>query len=241
MIVNKRKRGPAPGYSAVMSGEFEHDRRDLRASHEDRDQAVEQLRIAAGDGRLTPEELDERIEAAMSARTYGELEKVLQDLPGAVPSARPMPAAPMVPGGAPAVKDVVELHSRHGNIQRNGPWAVPLRLDIETRSGTVVLDFTEAVVSHPTLDISVAIRSGNLVLVLPPDIAVDTDNVSVRSGTIHQRAHRDGSVQPRLLITMYGHVRSGDILLDAPPQPGFLSNFRLGGPNRTIRWGGPKL
>ncbi len=45
----------------------------LRASHEDRDRVIEVLRVAAGDGRLTAEELDERVASAFSARTYGEL------------------------------------------------------------------------------------------------------------------------------------------------------------------------
>ena len=40
---------------------------ELRASHADRDEAVEVLREAAGDGRLTAEELDERLEAALPA------------------------------------------------------------------------------------------------------------------------------------------------------------------------------
>ena len=46
---------------------------DLRASHEDRDRVVDALRIAGGDGRLTAEELDTRLEIALSARTLGEL------------------------------------------------------------------------------------------------------------------------------------------------------------------------
>src|SRR5215472_17415029 len=53
----------------------------LRASHEDRDRVVEQLRVAAGDGRLSSEELDERLELALSARTYAELVPLTADLP----------------------------------------------------------------------------------------------------------------------------------------------------------------
>ena len=53
----------------------------LRASHGDRDRVVELLRVAAGDGRLTAEELDERLEAALTARTYGELAALTTDLP----------------------------------------------------------------------------------------------------------------------------------------------------------------
>ena len=58
-------------------------RSELRASHEDRDRVVEMLRVSAGDGRLTAEELDERLELAMTARTYGELARLVADLPAA--------------------------------------------------------------------------------------------------------------------------------------------------------------
>ena len=62
----------------------------LRASHVDRDRVVELLRVAAGDGRLTAEELDERLEAALTARTCGELAALTTDLP-AVPDSAPGP------------------------------------------------------------------------------------------------------------------------------------------------------
>ena len=41
----------------------------LRASHVDRDRVVELLRVAAGDGRLTAEELDGRLEAALDRKS----------------------------------------------------------------------------------------------------------------------------------------------------------------------------
>lgn len=59
---------------------FSHDPDpELRASHEDR--VVEILRISAGDGRLTGAELDQRLEAALEARTDRELEALTADLP----------------------------------------------------------------------------------------------------------------------------------------------------------------
>ena len=66
---------------------------ELRASHEDRDRVVEVLRAAAGDGRLTAEELDERLDAALTARTYRELAVLTTDLP-AVPGAAATGPAP---------------------------------------------------------------------------------------------------------------------------------------------------
>src|ERR1700684_4698596 len=92
-----------------MPGELAPDRRNLRVSHEDRDEVAEQLRVAAGDGRLTAEELDERLETALTARTYGELEGLLVDLPASV-----NPGAVVAP--APEAKELVQLKVSHGAI-----------------------------------------------------------------------------------------------------------------------------
>lgn len=49
-------------------------------AHADRDRAVDVLRIAAGDGLLTADELNERLEAALPARTLSELTALTADL-----------------------------------------------------------------------------------------------------------------------------------------------------------------
>jgi hypothetical protein len=53
----------------------------LRASDADRDAVAERLRHAAAEGRLEPEELEERLHTALRARTYGDLRRLLTDLP----------------------------------------------------------------------------------------------------------------------------------------------------------------
>jgi Flp pilus assembly protein TadB len=53
----------------------------LRASDADRDAVVDRLRDAAGEGRLEPDELEQRVDAALRARTYGDLAELLADLP----------------------------------------------------------------------------------------------------------------------------------------------------------------
>ncbi len=77
----------------------------MRAADADREHVAERLRTAAVEGRLLTEELEERLEAVFSARTYGELEALTQDLPRApAPSSRnrrssapiPWPAAVLV-------------------------------------------------------------------------------------------------------------------------------------------------
>ena len=53
----------------------------LRASDADREAVAERLRHAAVEGRLEPEELEERLHAALRGRTYGDLRRLLGDLP----------------------------------------------------------------------------------------------------------------------------------------------------------------
>jgi hypothetical protein len=168
---------------------------------------VEQLRVAAGDGRLTAEELDERLETALEARTFGELERLTTDLPAAGTAA-------IV--SVPEAKDVVHIDCGSGTTKRVGRWVVPRRMEIRVRSGSVKLDFTEAVFTQPTLEIHVEVRSGNLTLVTKPGVVVDTDDVTVRSGNASIREPWSGASTPTLLrIDVAGHVGSGNIVAHA--------------------------
>lgn len=53
----------------------------IRASDADREHVAERLREAAAEGRLLADELEERLGAALKARTYGELDRLVVDLP----------------------------------------------------------------------------------------------------------------------------------------------------------------
>jgi len=64
-------------------------RSTLRASDADREQFAERLRHATAEGRLLAEELEDRLGAVFRARTYGELDAVVADLPRAGVAERP--------------------------------------------------------------------------------------------------------------------------------------------------------
>jgi uncharacterized protein DUF1707 len=57
-------------------------RATLRASDADRERAIERLQQASTEGRLSTQELEQRLEAALSARTYAQLDALVVDLPG---------------------------------------------------------------------------------------------------------------------------------------------------------------
>src|SRR3984957_1584755 len=86
----------------------------LRASHADRDLVVEQLRVAAGDGRLSPEELDERLERALTARTYAELAVLTADLP-ATAGAVVAPPGPGAVSGTPKDLGRIDVRGSSGS------------------------------------------------------------------------------------------------------------------------------
>jgi hypothetical protein len=195
---------PDPGISPA---------RQLRASHVDRDAVVEVLRIAAGDGRLTPAELDERLEAALTAKTYAELALLTADLPAA--------GQPPVTAAVPA-KDLVQIDCRSGSAKRDGQWVVPQRIEARVTSGSIKLDLTQAIVVQPVLEVDVSVRSGSVTILTRPGIEVDADDVAVRSGSVGIRHHRGPAVPVILRVRVSGQVGSGSFKA-RPPRRSFVA------------------
>ena len=183
-------------------------RSELRASHDDRDRVVELLRVSAGDGRLTAEELDERLELAMTARTYGELARLVADLPEQ--------RAVASPATAPRAKDVVRIDTRSGHVRRVDRWVVPQRMEVKVTSGSVLLDLTQAVITEPVLKLDIDVRSGDVRLLTRPGIVVDADDVAIRSGNVRVKAPWDPDVPVRLRVEVTGKVGSGHLVARPP-------------------------
>ena len=200
-------RGGQSDLPATVAGE------ELRASHADRDQVVELLRVAAGDGRLSAEELDDRLERALTARTYAELAALTADLPGAA----------VVPPGAGAVsatpKDLARIHVRGSSIRRDGRWVVPKELDVKVIGGAVTLDFTEAVITQPLLRITAEVRGGGLRLITRPGIVVDAGDISVHGGSVTLPEPPGPGVPVLLRVEIAGSVRGAGITAGPPPPP----------------------
>ena len=122
--------------------------KDLRASDHDREHVAEQLRVAAGDGRLDFDELDERLGAAYRAKTYGELEPLVSDLPGARRSPVRREVAPqggqhptMPVGGRSFSGPAIAIF---GAATRKGSWVVPRRFQAFAVFGGVEIDLRDA-------------------------------------------------------------------------------------------------
>ena len=184
------------------------DKRALRASDEDRDQVAEALRQAAAEGRLTLTELDERIEQLYAARTYGELEPVVQDLPDVrLPGQSPGSSA-MVPRSNSSAVDRIGGHAS-GNqavavfsgAERSGHWVVASEFNAVAVFGGVELDLSEATLESSDTEIRAVAVFGGVDITVPADIRVIVDGNGVFGGYADQTKSQPPEGAPVLRIT----------------------------------------
>ena len=176
---------------------------ELRASHEDRDRVVELLRVAAGDGRLTAEELDERLEAALTARTQRQLAVLTADLP-----AGPTTGANRT---VPSPPDLLRMVHLGGNARQVGQWIVPKRIEVQCTGGNVRLDFTEAVITSPVVQIDALVRGGNFVIITRPGVVADISGVATIGGSANVRPLRGPQPPTILRVEVSGQIWGGNI------------------------------
>jgi len=130
----------------------------VRASDADRDRTVETLASASAEGRLTLEEYAQRSEAALVARTHGDLAGLIADLP-AVPASASL-AAPE------------RITAVLGNESRKGPWVVPPHLAVRSVLGDCHLEMQQAIIRQHVTTIDATVKFGTVTIFLPDGIEV---------------------------------------------------------------------
>ena len=155
-----------------------------RASDAEREAIVERLHDAGAEGRLTVEELAERIDAAYAARTHAELEPLVADLPAATgPGAAVGPAGgPSAPAPAPAGRMSSFVLGVMGSGDRRGRWRVPARMTVVNVMGGADLDLREAVLDGPEVEITVWSLMGGSDIVVPEGVHVELGGFAVMGG-----------------------------------------------------------
>jgi DUF1707 SHOCT-like domain len=184
---------------------------ELRVSDADREQVAESLRHAAGEGRLTVDELGERLDAAYAARTRADLERLTADLPaepGAGSTARPLP---VVPGGG-GTRWIISIMSGH---PRRGRWrAGPKVININFWGGSQ-LDFNDAELSAARTEVVVIAIMGGAEIWVPDGLDVEVSQFALMGGNDVQlgrdRPVPGGPVLHLRLVSIWGgtDVRRG--------------------------------
>jgi hypothetical protein len=182
----------------------------LRASDADRDRVIDLLRSAVGDGRLDPAEFDERLDAALAARTIDALTPLTADLIAAPGTAGAL-TLPLAGTPAQPATGLLTINGRHGSVRRDGRWTLPHRLALRTRWCSVMLDLTSAVRSGPELIIELQVHGGDVELVLAPGMVVDANELSVRHTRLAISRDAGDSTPETLSVHLAGRMRHGRI------------------------------
>ncbi len=191
--------------------------RDLRASDTDRERVIAMLGEALADGRLSHEEYSERMPAALSARTLGDLAALTTDL--APPEGQPL----QVDGGHPVT-------ALFGNAERKGRWVVPATLTCVATFGEVVLDLSEALLQDRHVVVNVYALFGRVRLVVPAGVDVvlnGTDILGRQRGATTRRVPTSSEIP---VVEVRGYVAASQILVRTPPRP-----------RRWLKWGRASL
>lgn len=172
----------------------------LRASDADRAAVRQLLEHAVGEGMLTLDEFTERLDTTLAARTRGDLDAVLADLP----TARRRPGAG-VPAGEPLL-----LRARMSSLTRRGEWTVPPRLRLDTRLCDTTLDFTSAQVQGPVVELDIDDYCSVTTLVLPDGATADLNALATVGSSATVRV-RTAPPSERLHLVVRGRVRLGTV------------------------------
>ncbi|MGW4029896.1 DUF1707 SHOCT-like domain-containing protein [Streptomyces sp. NPDC004838] len=142
----------------------------IRASDADRDRIADILRDALAEGRLDAEEHSERIDAVYRAKTLGELQPIVQDLPAAsAKSAEPDSYAYGPEAQAGPAENVVAVFS---SSVRKGRWSIGRRTNAFALFGSVEIDLTEALFQQRVTVINATSVFGNVEVRVPENITL---------------------------------------------------------------------
>ncbi|HTS95647.1 MAG TPA: DUF1707 domain-containing protein [Streptosporangiaceae bacterium] len=146
----------------------------IRASDQDREAVAQRLQQAFAERRLDDDEFDERMRAALTAKTSADLDRLTADLPAAAPGG----AAPAVPAGAPGRWAVAYKHS----IRRGGRWRVPERFTSVVYKGGGWLDLRAAELTAPVTTVVAVAYKSRIDILVPPGVRVEMDGFGVSKG-----------------------------------------------------------
>jgi hypothetical protein len=151
---------------------------DLRASDADRERTADQLRTAASEGRLSVEELEERVRLAYTLPTCRELEKLVADVtlrPG-VPVTRTGVTVREGPGGTRSVISIMGGHDRKGR------WRIAEHCRVLHILGGSDIDLNDAELSGAVTVIRALAIIGGGEIRVPDGVEVEVSGFAIIGG-----------------------------------------------------------
>lgn len=188
---------------------------DLRASDADRERVAKILHEAMSEGRLTIDELDERLQGVYQAKTLGELVPFTEDLPVTPEQTAPIPqqAATLSPriGGTALSSSAIAVLS---GFERGGIWTVPRLFSAIAFMGGGQLDLTRATFADRECTIQVFAFMGGIEVIVPEDITVRVTGFGFMGGFDHKGSHEGPPGAP--ILTVSGVAFMGGVEVRPP-------------------------
>lgn len=180
----------------------------MRVSNAEREAIIAKLHAATEEGRLDLDEFAERSQEAYAARTYGDLEHLLADLPhteGQVAVPESSAAAPHRAAEAPAE---LRLTPKASSLQRKGEWRVPRRIKVSAKASSIKLDFRHAVIATREVDIDLDDTASSIEIVLPAGAHAEED-LDAWASSVHNRSEHRGTNGLRFSVT--GKIKASSV------------------------------
>jgi hypothetical protein len=150
---------------------------EVRASDLERDAATHRLQAAFAEGRLDDTEFDERMRAALTARTRGQLDELLTDLPSSVAGSPGTSVTPVT--GRPPGRLAITFKS---SIRRAGRWRVPEHYTAVIYKGSGWLDLRAAELTGPVTTITAVAYKSRVDILVPPGVRVEAGGFGATTG-----------------------------------------------------------
>ena len=157
-------------------------RRGIRISDADRERAAARLQQALAEGRITLDELEERLAVVYAARYAADLLPPLEDLPGDAV----VPVQHVAPPSPPRPTD--RWCCARGWARCGVPGRGRCRPGSGCRAsmGSVILDFCDTTLP-PVVDVSLELGAGSARLLLPDGATADVDGMVSGMGTVRSK------------------------------------------------------
>lgn len=168
-----------------VSSESPNDISRMRISDADRDRAASVLSNALAEGRLSPQEHSDRLDAIYAAKVHADIAPIVSDLPGASAAiaaqnsalARADYLGTVEPRGKRA-----RLVALFGGITRKGRWQVPADMEAITVFGGADFDLRQAVFPPGEARLRTICLLGGVDIKVPPEVHVIDDGWAILGG-----------------------------------------------------------
>lgn len=158
---------------------------NIRVSNAEREEIIAILHRNTEEGRLDLTEFNERAQAVYEAKTFGEMQALIDDLPEGITHPAAVSPAGKKSNLTPGSAAPLTLSPKASSVHKKGKWQVPRDIIVKSAMSEVTLDFSKAVITTREVNISVHDKGSELYIILPKEDAYAVDDVKLKMASLN--------------------------------------------------------